>query len=331
MSIFKDNGYLNPKYDKFKKFKTIIFKSLWTPGAYQKKIKQTDAVEFKVKLNEASKECVKRCILAVSVIEDKVKMFWGLISFDYPQTLISDCGALLSFQEAVHRESYHSLAEVVGVNRDEAQNHKVLQDRVKYLNKHLKEDPKITGKKRKLKKLVLFSALVERCSLFTQFYILMSFAKREQVLKSISALQVTTATEEALHYDFGRAIINIVKEETPDIWTDYLRESINKNVTMAYEAELKIIDWIFEKGLPSHITKEEVINILNFNFTKIDEDLDLRLGYSYDKKLLREKNMWFIEATKSPITGDFFDNNVGGYAFEKKKVDRKKFNFKRNK
>ena len=319
--IFKNQGYLNPAYDKFKKFVDTSFKLLWTPAKYEKNIEEKDAYEYKHVLDEKSKSCVKRCILAVSVVEDKVKSYWGDIDKTFPQTIISDLAGLLSFQEVVHRISYHSLAKAIGVERDEINNHKVLLDRVKYLSKYLEEDPKVIGRKRKLKKLVLFTTLVERCSLFTQFYILMSFSKRVNKLKAISKLQISTATEEAFHYDFGLALIKTVREESPQLWSDYLQELVNKNIQMAYATELQIIDWIFEKGLPEHITKEEIVNILNYNFKKISDDLGLGMDYTYDEKIYQEKNAWFFLSTKSPVTPDFFDDNAGGYSGEKKEIN----------
>lgn len=326
MSIFENTGYLNPKYEtRFLRFVKASFKLIWTPSKYQKDIQERDAHEYKYSLDKVAQTCVKRCILAISVVEDKVKSFWGDIDKIFPQTIISDLAGLLSFQEVVHRISYHSLAEVIGISRDEIENHKVLLDRIKYLSKYLEEDPRIIGKKRKLKKLVLFTTLVERCSLFTQFYILMSFSKRKSQLKAISKLQISTATEEAFHYDFGLELINTVKEESPEVWSDYLKELVNKNIQMAYNTELKIIDWIFEEGVPDHITREEVVNILNYNFKKISDDLELDMDYSYDEKLYQEKNAWFFIATKSPITPDFFDGNAGGYSGEKEEINVENF------
>ena len=325
MSIFENELYLNPKYDKFNTFRKASFKLVWTPAKYEKDIQERDAHEYKHSLSVEDKSCVSRSILAVSVVEDKVKSFWGDIDKIFPQTIISDLAGLLSFQEVVHRISYHSLSEAIGVDRQEYKRHKVLLDRIEYLSKYLEEDPKIIGKKRKLKKVVLFTTLVERCSLFTQFYILMSFSKRRNQLKAISKLQISTATEEAFHYDFGRALIDTVKEESPEVWDDYLKELVEKNIDMAYQTELQIIDWIFEKGVPSHITKEEVINVLNYNFKKISDDLELELSYNYDKQIYEDKNAWFFIATKSPITPDFFDGNAGGYSGEKEEINVNNF------
>ena len=91
----------------------------------------------------------------------------------------------------------------------------------------------------------------------------MSYAFNNKGLKTISSLQESTAIEEVTHYNFGIDVINIIKEELPQIWDDYLIELITDNIQIAYQSELNLIDWFFEKGVPSHLTKEEVVNFLN--------------------------------------------------------------------
>ena len=132
--------------------------------------------------------------------------------YDIPQTVVSDIGALFAQSETTHRLSYNSLATNLLVDTSTIENYPVLRDRIEYLNKHVEKDPKIIGKKRVLKKIALFTSLVEKGSLFTQFYILMSFEKSSKGLKTISSLQQSTANEENVHYKFGIDIINIIKD-----------------------------------------------------------------------------------------------------------------------
>ena len=261
------------------------------------------------------------------MVEDKVKTYWPTISFDIPHTIISDAGGLMGQMEVTHRRSYHALAKGLKVDMEDTKKHSVLQGRIKYLTKYLEKDPKVIGKKRVLKRLVLFTSLVEKCSLFTQFYILMSFAKRKQSLKAISDLQRSTAIEENVHYSFGLDIINIIKDEYPQLWSNYLVEAVEKNIEAAYRSERNLIDWFFEKGVPSHLSKDEVKNFLKYNFYTVNKDLELGLNFNYDETMLKEKSLWFVEATKAPVNPDFFDGNVGGYSSEKKETNINTFKF----
>lgn len=326
MGIFDKGNYVEPKYDFLEKYIKIMYKGFWTPAKYEKLIKEVDAPHFFNEMNSVDQEAIRRCILAVATVEDKVKNFWNSLFYDIPQTVVSDIGALFAQSETTHRLSYNSLATNLLVDTSTIENYPVLRDRIEYLNKHVEKDPKIIGKKRILKKIALFTSLVEKGSLFTQFYILMSFEKSSKGLKTISSLQQSTANEENVHYKFGIDIINIIKEEYPQLWEDYLIDLISKNLNVAYNTELRLIDWFFENGVPDHLTKEEVVNFLNYNFSIIAKDLELDSQFNYDKKLFEEKNEWFIIKLKS-TEPDFFDAPVGGYASEKEVIDIDKFEF----
>lgn len=327
MSIFEKVLHIDPKYQHLEKYVHIMYRGFWTPAKYEKGIKEVDAPHFFNVLRYLDQEAIRRCILAVSIVEDKVKTYWPSLAIDIPQTIIGDVGGLFGQSEVTHRRSYHSLADILGVDMDDIQNHEVLKGRVAYLAKYLEVDPKIIGKKRVLKKLVLFTALVERCSLFTQFYILMSYAYRNRGLKTISSLQESTAIEEDVHYKFGIELVNIIKEQHPQLWDEYFTELVSDNIKMAYQSELNLIDWFFENGVPEHLTKEEVINFLNYNFNTVCKDLELDLEFKVDIKLFNERNSWFKAKVFMTTEPDFFDGMVSGYASDDEEINIDTFEF----
>lgn len=325
-NIFEKTKHIDPKYSFLDKYVLTMYKGFWSPSKYEKLIREVDAPHFFNQLGEVDQETIRRCILAIALVEDKVKLYWSTLPMDIPQTVVGDVGGVFAQSEVTHRRSYHALAEALKVDTENLEQHPALKDRIKYLNKYSEADPKIIGKKRILKKLVLFTSLVERCSLFTQFYILMSFEKAKRGLKTISSLQTSTSSEEILHYSFGIDLINIIKQEMPQLWDDYLVELVSKNIKEAYKAELKLINWFFEKGVPEQLTKEEVVNFLNSNFNIVCKDLGLSLSFKVDEALYTEKNQWFDIKMKS-TEPDFFDNPVGGYASEKEEIDIDNFKF----
>ncbi len=167
MSVFVKTHHIDPKYNHLKKYVNVMYKGLWTPAKYEKLISEVDAPQYFNEMSDLNKEIIKRCIVAVSMVEDKVKLYWPTIAIDFPQTIIGDIGGLFGQSEVTHRISYHSLAEVLKIDTAEMEKHPALKDRLAYLQKHLEKDPKIIGKKRVLKKLVLFTSLIEKGSLFT--------------------------------------------------------------------------------------------------------------------------------------------------------------------
>ncbi len=327
MSVFEKTLHIDPKYQHLDKYVQIMYRGFWTPAKYEKLINEVDKPHFFNVLKFVDQTVIKRCILAVSIVEDKVKTYWSTLALDLPQTIIGDVGGLFGQSEVTHRRSYHALAEALGVSLEDVEKHEVLKDRVAYLTKYIENDPKIIGKKRILKKLILFTSLVERCSLFTQFYILMSYAKNNKGLKTISALQESTAIEEVTHYNFGIDIVNIIKKEHPQLWDDYLIELVTDNIQIAYQSELKLIDWFFENGVPEHLTKEEVINFLNYNFNVVCKDLELDLKFDVDEKLFEEKSMWFKTKVFMTTDPDFFDTAISGYASEDEEINMEEFKF----
>ena len=326
MGIFDKGLYIEPKYNFLEKYVNMAYKGFWTPAKYEKLIKEVDAPQFFNSMDFAEQETIRRCILAIATVEDKVKNFWNGLFHEIPQTIVSDIGAMFAQMETTHRRSYHSLAENLNVDTSDLERYPILRDRIAYLTKHIEKDPKIIGKKRVLKTLTLFTALVEKGSLFSQFYILMSFEKNSKGLTTISSLQQSTASEETMHYNFGIDLINIIKEEYPQLWEEYLIDLVTKNLEMAYETELKLIDWFFENGVPNHLTKNEVVNFLNFNFNTIAKDLKLDRQFDYDTHLYLEKNEWFMIKLKS-TEPDFFNSPAGGYSSEKEEINLDKFEF----
>lgn len=321
MSIFEKGLHIDPNYNFLDKYVSIMYRGFWTPAKYEKRIAEVDAPHFFNVLPFTDQEAIKRCILAVSIVEDKIKTYWSTLALDFPHTIIGDVGGLFGQSEVTHRRSYHALAENLKVDTNNITEHEALRGRIDYLAKYLENDPKIIGKKRILKKLVLFTSLVEKGSLFTQFYILMSYAMRNRGLKTIGALQESTAKEENIHYSFGIDLINLIKKEQPQLWDDYLTELVIKNIEMAYESELKLIDWFFENGVPEHLTREEVVNFLGYNFNSIAEDLGLDVRFKFDEDLYESKNAWFKQEVFITAEPDFFDNATGGYASEDEEVD----------
>lgn len=325
--IFEFETYLNPEYQFLDRYVGIMYKGFWTPAKYEKLIKEQDVPHFFNEMRDVDQETIKRCILAIAIVEDKVKSYWCNLHNEIPQTVIGDVGGVFGQSEVTHRRSYHSLLENLKIDPKEINDHPETKGRIEYLSKYLEKDPKIIGKKRVLKKLVLFTSLVERASLFTQFYILMSYARSNRGLKTISSLQRSTATEEIVHYSFGMDVINKIKEENPQLWGEYLTELVEKSIKDAYKAELKLIDWFFAKGVPEHLSKEEVINFLNYNFSVIVKDLKLDITFEYDKNMYQNKNQWMMEKIMAPIEVDFFDGAAGGYAAEDIEVDLEEFEF----
>lgn len=323
--ILEEGKYLDPRYAYLEPFAQKIFKGFWTPAKYERGVRE-DVRYVKTEMSEVDRSFISKSALCVAMIEDKVKMGWGGIGRRVPQTIVSDITQLISMQEVTHRRSYFSLNEEMGISPEDALKYEVLRDRLKYLNKHLEKDPRINGNKELLKDIILFSAMVEKCGLMNYFYFIMSYANANKGLKTMFDLQRTTAVEEEMHYEFGLALVKQIKEDYPDLWDEYIKEYVVKQVKVAHETELRIVDWLLEEGTPDHISKEEMVNFINYNFNQVCTDFELDLDIKFDEEKFQEKSSW-MKVSMYSSEPDFFSNKAGSYSFEEEFIDMDSFEF----
>jgi len=142
-------------------------------------------------------------------------------------------------------------------------------------------------------------------SLFSQFLIIMAFNKHKNMLKGISNAVEATSKEEQIHGDFGVDIINIIKKENPE-WFDEEHNNLIKEMCLnSFEAESKVVDWIFEKGELDFLPKAVINEFLKNRFNKSLEAIGLEKLFDIDEALLQETE-WFDDEIIGTKHGDFF-------------------------
>lgn len=273
-----------------------------------------DIQDFKTKLNPKQQNCIKNTMLAISQVEAaSVKNFWGDIGKIFPKPEIEIVGATFAENEVVHSESYSMLLELLGFNEefDKLIDNPVIAGRVNYLTKYLKNSGE-NKKQFQVLKLALFSLFVENVSLFGQFLIIKSFRKKENLLKSIDNVVLSTQNDELVHAQFGIELINIVKKENPEWFNEDFYHKITLACKKAYKAECDIIDWIFEKGDLTFITAQDVKEFLKrrFNSSLVEIGGEPVFEECKDSKT---KTKWFDEEIEGYIRNDFFNTKSRNY------------------
>ena len=140
MSIFEKELHIDPRYQHLEKYVYIMYRGFWTPAKYEKLIREVDAPHFFNVMGDVDQEAIRRCIMAVNLVEDKVKTFHSTVPLDLPQTIIGDIAGLFAQSETTHRRSYHSLSEVLEVDNDDLLSHPALKGRIQYLQKYIEKD-----------------------------------------------------------------------------------------------------------------------------------------------------------------------------------------------
>ena len=314
--IFAKRVNIKPyEYPHLLDFKNAIRHAYWLAEEFNT---TPDIQDFKINLTEQEREVVTRAMLSISQVEVNVKRFWGNLYSYFPKPEIESVGATFAESEVRHMDAYSTLLEKLGLNSEFEKIYEIpaIIDRTKYLENIM---GKYSNREDIMLQIILFSLLVEHISLFGQFYIIMSFNKRKNIFKGLSNIVEATSKEEDIHGRFGIEIFNIVTKENPDLNNDAFRKKVSVLSKKAFEAEVKILDWIFEQGDLPHLTKSEVLNFVSNRFNKSLAYIGAKDLFPINVEEL-EKTNWFDEELTSTKENDFFNKRSIDYSKKQKQI-----------
>ena len=309
--IFKKRVNLKPyEYPELYEYVSSIRHSYWIHTEFNF---TSDINDFHINVTQAERNAIKNAMLAIAQIEVSVKTFWGDIYKKMPKPEIGAVGFTFAESEVRHMDAYSHLLEVLGLNAEFKNITKipVIQQRIAYLEKTVTL-ARTEDNRQYMHSVLLFSLFIEHVSLFSQFLIIMSFNKHRNLFKGISNAVEATSKEEQIHGMFGIDIINIIKKEHPEWFDENCKKMIVKACEEAYQAESKVIDWIFESGeldfLPSANVKEFVKNRFNNSLVAIG----LPRIFEVSEALLEETD-WFDNEVIATKHVDFFQKRSINY------------------
>lgn len=314
MSIFDKRTAVKPyEYPELLDFMKAIRGTMWFVDEFQERLGR-DVNEYHNVLSEQERGVIKRAILAISQIEVAVKTFWGKVGDNLPKPEIYMVGYTFANNEVIHQEAYSEILTLLDLEDEFALALKepVIEGRVDYLTKYLKGASENARENYALN-LLLFSAFIESCSLFSQFYIVKSFCQHKQKLKTIDNIIMATAKEEDIHFQFGSKLINIIKNEYPEWFNEEFYAKIKRACAKAYQAELNIIDWILGGEDLDFLKKEDVVIFIQDRFNKALNEIGLTNMFDVDVKRLGESGGWFEEERVLDVRVDFFDIQSPNY------------------
>lgn len=291
------------EYPSLLAYKDAIRHSYWIDTEFNF---TTDIDDFKTKVSDEEREVIKRAMLAIAQIEVNVKTFWADMYKRMPITEIGDVGMTFAESEVRHKDAYARLLRILGLE-DEFQ-HVIeipaIKDRIAYLSKYL-DGTRSKDNKMYTKSVLLFSLFIEHVSLFSQFLIMMSFNKEKNLFKGISNVVEATSKEEEIHGNFGSEIINIIKKENPEWFDEEFEHLIYSACKKAYKAEVKILEWIFEKGELDFLPKKTIEQFIQNRFNNSLQRIGMEPVFQVDFQEV-EKTLWFDIEITSTKEGDFF-------------------------
>ena len=317
-NIFKKRVALKPyEYPELVEYVDAIRHSYWVHTEFNF---TSDVQDFKVHLDEKEQSAVQRAMLAISQIEIAVKNFWGDIYKKMPKPEIGAVGATFAESEVRHADAYSNLIQVLGLNSEFENLLEVpaIRRRIKYLEKSINTARAVENKDY-FESVILFSMFVENVSLFSQFLVIMAFNKHKNVLKGMSNAVEATSKEENIHAEFGFDLVNIIKKENPDWWTDELVEDIIDATIDAYDAEAEIVEWIFEKGDMDFLTKEQTLEFIKDRFNRSLKAIGIEGIFKTNESIL-ETIEWFDDEILTTKHTDFFHKRSINYSKKQKSI-----------
>lgn len=312
MSIFEARRAIKPyEHPHLIKYAHAIHESFWTPEHFTY---DRDVNDYLVKLNTTEQDILKKAMLAIGVIENKVKTFWARIDMRMPKTEIAIVGHTFAGNEVIHQLTYEKLLTLLGLEDefDKVIDIPCMQGRSDYLTKYL-QGVYSKSNKEFTKSLILFTLLVENASLFSQFLIVSSFKKHKNILSNFNSVISATAREENLHAKFGEELIKIIRSENPEWFDEEMESKIRRNVRKALVAETEVLDWVFEKGELDFLPKESIIEYLKSRFNKSLNQIGYSNEFEINDKLLEPTEFLEVQLMASS-SFDFFNEKSTDYS-----------------
>ena len=133
------------------------------------------------------------------------------------------------------------------------------------------------------------------------------------LLKDTNKQVEYTSREENLHAMIGIKLINVIKDEHPELFDDELKQKIISESLQAIDYECKIIDWIVNgysvESLNSPLLREFIKNRMNESLVQIGfEKL-----FDVDQEMVK-KTLWFDEQILGNNMTDFFHSRPIEYS-----------------
>lgn len=310
--IFEPRENIKPyEYPELVDYAKIMHHSFWEIDEFDF---DKDIRTFKLELNTLERGIIKKSMLAINVVENKVKSFWGHIDSRFPKFEVGMVGGAFSGNEVVHALCYSELLERLGLNNQFKKVEEIpcMKGRIDYLTKYL-NGVRSRSNKEFTKSLILFTVLVENVALFSQFLILTSFRKYKNELKTFSKVIEATSKDEQVHAQFGAELLKIIRKENPEWFDEEMEQKIRRAIRKAYKAEAEVLDWIFERGELEFLPKESCVQFLRKRFNHSLALIGYDPEYDIDEDLIKPTK-YFDRYSTITKDFDFFDQRPTDYA-----------------
>lgn len=317
--VFRPREAYKPfEYPTAAEFGTAIHASFWVHTEYDY---TPDVQDIKVNMTFAEALAAKRCMLAISQVEVKVKDFWGKVGDRFPKPEIQETGAVFADSEVRHSRAYSHGLEKLGLNHEfeNLLKEPVFKKRQAYIKKAM-AGAKSDDNCEYIKTLLFFTMFIENVSLFSQFFVLSQFNKEKRFLSGLSNAIAATALEENVHFLFGSYLIGVLRQEHPEYFTEELNQEVREMVQEALTAEIELLEWIFELGDFDYMHLSDVIEYVKKRFNRGLSECGFETMFEPLESSL-DRTSWFDVQIDASMHTDFLNKRTTNYTVKQHSYD----------
>jgi ribonucleoside-diphosphate reductase beta chain len=222
-----------------------------------------------------------------------------------------------SYEEAIHTHAYQYMVESLGLDSGEIYNMYREVDSiynkeefVLSFNEGISNPAFKTGTfendQKFLENVCVFSLILEGIFFYSSFAVVFGFQRQNKMTGSAEQIQYIMR-DESTHLNFGIDMINTIKQEQPELWTEDFQEHIRQLVAKAVKLEYTFAAEVFPNGIFG-------MNAEGFK-QYIEHIADRRLGRVGLAPLFGSINPfpWMSEAIDLSKEKNFFETRVTEY------------------
>lgn len=222
------------------------------------------------------------------------------------------------YEEAIHTHSYQYIVESLGLDEGELFNMYrevdaiynkdafILSFNEGIMDPHFKTGT-LEADQKFLENIIVFSIIMEGIFFYSSFAVMFGFQRLNKMVGSAEQIQYIMR-DESQHLNFGINMINTIKEEQPELWTNDFQDHIVKLVRQGTELEYTFAREVFPKGI----------------FGMNEDNFKQYIEYIADRRLVRiglpeqyhstNPFPWMSEAIDLNKEKNFFETRVTEYS-----------------
>lgn len=292
----------------------VCWKGDWKPNEF---LFKADYNQFKKDMDRDTQGVFVRAITTIGQVEIAVKTHWARLGDHFSHPSLADLGYVLSHQEVIHNLAYEKVLTELRLEKAFEENLQTpeLSGRVEYLRKHLEKPFADDYKKSYIYTTILFTLFIENVSLFSQFYIILAlnrFSEIPQFMPDTAQQVEYTRNEETIHANVGIKLINILREEYPELFDKELEDKVIYECHEAFIAESRVIRWILQGWEMDHVSQHILENFIKYRFNTSLRAIGYKEIFEIDEAAFSEF-YWFEEELLANNMTDFFVKRDKGY------------------